>query len=80
MVTRAFLTSEVVGFAAAQRTALRETIEAAAPELLVVATPIDVARLLGLSIPCVRVRTAYRDLEVPGLADRVEALLARRIR
>ena len=36
------------------------------------------ARLLGLEIPCVRVRTSYRDLDTPGLAERVEALLERR--
>ena len=69
-----------VGYDVAQRAALRATIEAAAPDLLVVATPIDAARLLGLSIPCVRVRTVYRDLDTPGLADRVEALLPRRVR
>jgi predicted GTPase len=68
-----------VGYDVAQRAALRAAIEAAAPDLLVVATPIDAARLLDLSIPCVRVRTVYRDLDTPGLADRVEALLASRI-
>ena len=68
-----------VGYDAAERAALAATIAAAAPELVVVATPIDAARLLGLAIPCVRVRTSYRDLDTPGLADRVEALLERRV-
>lgn len=64
-----------VGYDAVQRAALARTIEAAAPELVVVATPIDAARLLGLERPCVRVRTSYQDLDAPGLAERVEALL-----
>lgn len=60
-------------------TALAATIAAAAPELVVVATPIDAARLLGIAIPCVRVRTSYHDLDTPGLAERVVALLERRV-
>jgi predicted GTPase len=66
-----------VGYAAAERAALAATIAAAAPDLVVVATPIDAARLLGLAIPCVRVLTSYRDLDAPGLAERVEARLER---
>lgn len=67
-----------VGYDVGQRAALRATIEAAAPDFVIVATPIDAARLLGLATPCVRVRTAYRDLDRPGLAERVEAALAAR--
>ncbi|MCX8101443.1 MAG: hypothetical protein N3D77_09440 [Geminicoccaceae bacterium] len=69
-----------VGYEPAQRAALAATIAAAAPELVVVATPIDAARLLGLAIPCVRVRTEHVDLDEPGLLARVEAMLAARSR
>lgn len=67
-----------VGYEPAQRAALTATIMAAAPELVVVATPIDAARLLGLPMPCVRVRTEHVDLDAPGLLARVEAMLAAR--
>lgn len=69
-----------VGYDAEQRAALRATIEAAAPEFVIAATPIDAGRVLGLSVPVVRVRTEHVDLDRPGLAERVEALLASRER
>ncbi|MDW8341749.1 MAG: hypothetical protein RMK73_09735 [Geminicoccaceae bacterium] len=66
-----------VGYDAAQRSALARTIAAADPEVLVVATPVDAARVLGLGRPCVRVRTEHVDLDEPGLLARVEEMLAR---
>lgn len=68
-----------VGYDAVQRAALEATIAAAAPEIVVAATPIDAARSLALAVPVVRLRTSFVDLDTPGLAARVEALLAARL-
>jgi predicted GTPase len=67
-----------VGYGPAQLAALRETLEASEAELIVSGTPLDLGRLLSLSKPVVRARYAYRDVERPGLAERVDAFLAER--
>jgi predicted GTPase len=67
-----------VGYGPEQIAALRETLEASEAEVIVSGTPLDLARLLSLSKPVVRARYAYRDVERPGLAERIDAFLAER--
>ncbi len=64
-----------VGYGEAQRAALRSTIEASAAEVVVSATPIDLARLLALDRPVVRVRYELEDVDEPGLAARIDAFV-----
>ena len=66
-----------MGYSAAQRAALRETIEASTAEVIVAATPIDLAAVLGTTKPVARVRYDYADAGDPRLADLVDAFLAR---
>lgn len=65
-----------LGYDDAQRAALRATIEASAAELVVAATPIDLAAVLGLAKPVVRVRYELEEVEEPGLGAIVDAFAA----
>jgi predicted GTPase len=67
-----------VGYGAAQLAALRETINAAAAEVVVAATPIDLAALLALDKPVVRARYDFADAGEPTLGAVVEAFLTAR--
>jgi len=50
-----------VGYGEAQRSDLRATIEAAAPDAILAATPIDLGALLELGLPVVRARYAFAE-------------------
>ena len=65
-----------VGYSAAQREALAATLNAAAAELVVAATPVDLAALVALEKPVVRVRYEFADAPWPGLESEIEAFLA----
>ena len=65
-----------VGYSPVQLDALRRTIEASGAEVVVAATPADLARLLGIGKPVVRVRYEFLDLDSPGLWGRVEQFLS----
>jgi predicted GTPase len=67
-----------VGYDAPQRAALRRTIEAADADVVVAATPVDLAALIAPSKPVVRARYRFAEVETPGLAAQIEAFLARR--
>ena len=67
-----------VGYSAGQLDALRRTIDATDAEVVVAATPADLARLLGIAKPVVRVRYEFQDLDSPGLWGSVEQFLASR--
>ncbi len=67
-----------MGYDAAQRAALGETIARSGAELVVSATPADLARLVAPSLPIIRARYEYEELESPGLAARVDAFLEQR--
>ncbi len=67
-----------VGYGAEQLQALQATIAAAAPEVVVTATPIDLAALIEIEAPVVRTRYELAETGEPGLAGRVEAFLAER--
>jgi len=68
------------GYSPAQLEALRRTINRAAADVVVSATPIDLAALLELNKPLVRARYEFEDAESPGLAAEVERFLARALR
>lgn len=63
-----------LGYGDEQIAELRATIEAAPPDVVVVAgTPIDLAALLRLDRPVVRARYEYADAGEPTLGDLVDA-------
>jgi len=64
-----------LGYSPQQLEALRLTIAAADAEVIVAATPVDLASLLQLRTPVARVRYEYRDLDAPGLAGQVDKYL-----
>jgi len=66
-----------VGYDAAQLAALRETIEGSRAEVVVSATPIDLAAAARLSKPVVRARYEVADAGEPTLSDVVDGFLAR---
>jgi predicted GTPase len=68
------------GYGAAQREALRCTIEASTAEIVVAGTPIDLAAVLGLAKPVVRVHYELEDLDRPGLGDLLDEFVAARVR
>jgi predicted GTPase len=65
-----------VGYDAEQVAALRETIEAAEADVVVAATPVDLARLLAPGKPVVRARYDFQDVDEPGLGSHVDRWLA----
>jgi predicted GTPase len=66
-----------VGYDGAQLEALRETIDRAGADVVVAATPLDLAALIELRTPVVRARYELADAGSPTLASVVEAFLAR---
>jgi predicted GTPase len=69
-----------IGYSPEQRAALRATIDASAADVVVAATPIDLAALIAPAKPVVRVRYEYADAGEPLLTELVDAFLARRAR
>ena len=66
-----------VGYDAAQRAALKATIEAADVDAVVAATPVDLARLLGLDRKVVRARYDFAEAGEFGLSTVVDVFAAR---
>ncbi len=65
-----------MGYTPTQLDALRATLEAVPADLVLTATPADLAALMQLNKPVVRARYEYADLESLGLAERVWGYLA----
>ena len=65
-----------LGYSEIQRRELAETIVRCAPELVVDGSPAGVVELLGLSLPCVRARYAFRHVAGPSLGALVDGRLA----
>ena len=63
------------GYTPAQLEALRQTINRTPADVVVAATPIDLAALIALDAPVVRARYEYADSETPGLAAVLERFL-----
>jgi len=68
-----------MGYDADQLAALRETIEASAAEVVIAATPIDLAALIALTKPVIRARYGYADADAdagdPRLWPQIETFL-----
>jgi predicted GTPase len=64
-----------MGYSSGQLAALRTSINAAAADVVVAGTPIDLAALLQLNKPVVRARYAFAEIESPGLWGAVERIL-----
>ena len=60
-----------MGYSAVQRHELEETINRVPCDLVIVATPIDLAHLIKLNKPSLRVTYEIEDLTHPGLAERL---------
>jgi predicted GTPase len=67
-----------VGYSPGQLEALRQTINAARVDVVVAATPIDLAALIALDKPVVRARYEFVDSDIPGLAAELDRFLAGR--
>lgn len=66
-----------LGYGEAQLAALAATINAAEADIVVAATPIDLARLVALKKPVVRARYQFAEAGTPTLASVVDAFLER---
>lgn len=69
-----------VGYGPAQLAALRQTIEGSAADVVVSATPVDLARLLSLTKPVIRARYDVADTHEPSLASVIDAFLSTMVR
>jgi len=58
-----------MGYGDAQVAELRETIERADADVVLIGTPIDLRRLMGISKPAVRVTYSLREVGSPTLAE-----------
>lgn len=65
-----------MGYSPAQLEALRLTINATPADVVVTATPIDLAALMALDKPVVRARYEFADSGTPGLAAELDCFLA----
>jgi predicted GTPase len=65
-----------VGYSPAQLEALRDTIQRSQAQVVVAATPVDLARLVAVSQPVVRARYEFAEVSQPGLGAVVDAWLA----
>jgi predicted GTPase len=60
-----------MGYSETQLEALRATVNASAADVVLAATPIDLARLGGFERPVVRARYGYADASTPTLVEHV---------
>jgi predicted GTPase len=68
-----------MGYSADQVRDLEATIEAAGADLVLIATPIDLLRLITIRKPCQRVGYELQEIGRPALADVMQRWLARRV-
>ena len=64
-----------VGYNAAELAALAATINGAAADVVVAATPIDLARLIHIGKPVVRARYDFAEAGTPTLASAIDEFL-----
>jgi predicted GTPase len=67
-----------VGYSPVQLAALADTINAADADIVVVATPADIAALVAINKPVVRVRYEFAESGEPGLGALVDTFLRQR--
>jgi predicted GTPase len=68
-----------LGYSPAQLDALARTLARVDADVVVAATPVDLARLIALDKPVVRVRYEFAEAGAPGLGALVDAALAGRV-
>jgi predicted GTPase len=66
-----------MGYSPAQLEDLSATIEATSCDAIVIATPVDLGRLMALPKPSCRVRYDLEEIGRPHLADVLERFLSR---
>jgi len=66
-----------IGYGATQLEALRQTIDAVAADVVVAATPVDIAALVKPNKPVVRARYEFAEAGEPTLTAQIEAFLRR---
>ena len=64
------------GYSKAQLQALRDTINACDAQVVVAATPIDLAALIRIDKPVVRARYEFAEVESPGLGGEIDRFLS----
>lgn len=67
-----------LGYNPAQLEALQATVNASGAQVVVSATPCDLARLIRIDLPVVRARYDFAELEEPRLSTLLDAFLHRR--
>lgn len=67
-----------MGYDAAQRRGLAETIARSTADLVVSATPADLQGVIGQARPVIRARYAFAEAGTPGLGSALEAFLLQR--
>ncbi len=65
-----------MGYGADQLAALAATIERALADVVVAASPVDLATLIATTKPIVRARYDYRETETPGLGGLIDEFVA----
>ena len=66
-----------VGYSPAQLEALRRTLAQASADVVIAATPVDLARLVSLDKPIIRARYDFAEASEPGLGGLIDDWLAR---
>jgi predicted GTPase len=66
-----------VGYSVVQLDALRATLDRVSADVVVSATPVDLARLIAVDKPVIRARYEFAEAGAPGLGDVVDDWLAR---
>jgi predicted GTPase len=66
-----------MGYSAAQLADLAATIHATPCDSVVIATPVNLARLINITQPCCRVRYDLSEITQPSLADIVDDFVER---
>ena len=61
-----------MGYSDSQKKELEETINKTPADLVLIATPIDLTRVLNIGKPCVRVSYGIEEMESPGLKSILE--------
>jgi predicted GTPase len=69
-----------MGYSPAQLDDLAATIAAVSCDALVLATPIDLPRLIPIDRPCARVRYELEEIGHPDLAEVIEAFVRQRVK
>ena len=65
-----------MGYGKEQMADLQETINQTEADMVIVATPIDLAKLIDINLPSQRVRYELQEIGQPTLTDLLRARLA----